>query len=864
MGSSDRVSTISGLVLAAGIGVAVVAGTPVAAADDDAGNTASEGSEASKESTGDDEAAEPEDRADEEDDEDEGDEGVDDESEDELDPVEDDEALDGDEDTEGEDEGAAEDEVIVDESESQPVVDESEPIVDDTAQGGAEATAQRSFRFVETDTQTTESVPETQVEPAAVTTLPVLARLGLVTPLAGVLQSLTTQAPAPFRATVTPTVAFTPPPPPTPPRLVTGLLNLFGVGPSTGARPGAPVLPSLPQLLEFVFVAIRQHHQYVWHNTPPSVTPVLVSEDPVTGAKVYDFVLEDADDDRLVLKVGQPKYGNLTKNTDGTYAYTPDAEMAVAGYTDEFTVTVSDDTRLFGLPVFGGRHTDSEKVTVVVDPNKAPTLDVSIIEGPDEDTGETVYEVTVADPNNDAVTYTVFDDVDHGTLIHDPTTDTYTYTPSPTYAHAVAAGTEDGEDAFIVRATDEHGAYTDYLVNITVAPQNDVPVITITQVGAGEYTITVDDDDDDPTPVIAGPSHGTLTYNAGTGTYVYKPDYDYAHAILHGGPDTDAFTVTVDDGHGGTDTASQTITVSPENKAPTVELSAGPVDQTTGQVVLTVVGGDSDTEDGTPVYTWNVTGGSVVANPNGDGTYVFTPTDPHAAGAATIVVVATDVHGAATQSSVQVSIPYRQTDPTINVVKESVHGTTGAVTYNPNYFDAEGDTPIYTFTQPTHGSVEVVNGKIVYTPDYAYAHAQALNGNRTPFADQFTVTVTDGFGGTDTQIVDVEVTPLNQAPFFIVSSTVGSDQPIQHIVFLTVVDPDGDAMTLIDSVVVIPNGVVTVSSGGIQPLLNGNQVVVTLDASAGGAAAYTVMVRDGYGGQQVVSFSQQSPTPVTP
>ena len=72
-----------------------------------------------------------------------------------------------------------------------------------------------------------------------------------------------------------------------------------------------------------------------------------------------------------------------------------------------------------------------------------------------------------------------------------------------------------------------------------------------------------------------------------------------------------------------------------------------------------------------------------------------------------------------------------------------------------NDSDVDGDTLVVTgVTQPAHGTV-VVNpdGSVTYTP------APNYNG-----PDQFSYQVSDGKGGTDTAVVDIVVTPVNDIP----------------------------------------------------------------------------------------------------
>ncbi|MEZ7195233.1 VCBS domain-containing protein [Pseudodesulfovibrio karagichevae] len=95
---------------------------------------------------------------------------------------------------------------------------------------------------------------------------------------------------------------------------------------------------------------------------------------------------------------------------------------------------------------------------------------------------------------------------------------------------------------------------------------------------------------------------------------------------------------------------------------------------------------------------------------------------------------------------------YSSTDGAIVVAEDS------SISINVLANDTDPDLPndhlsITGLGDPAHGSVAVVNGEVVYTPDANY------NG-----ADSFTYTITDDHGATDTATVYLNVTPVNDAP----------------------------------------------------------------------------------------------------
>jgi VCBS repeat-containing protein len=127
--------------------------------------------------------------------------------------------------------------------------------------------------------------------------------------------------------------------------------------------------------------------------------------------------------------------------------------------------------------------------------------------------------------------------------------------------------------------------------------------------------------------------------------------------------------------------------------------------------------------------------------------------------------------------------------------------------------DADGDSlSVSSVTHPSHGSTEVVDGKVNYTPNANY------NG-----PDSFSYTISDGNGGTDTADVSVTVKAVNDAPVA-KDDTAETDEDTSAIIDVLANDTDvddGDTLS-VSSFTQPANGQVSLDSGKLryEPALN--------------------------------------------
>ena len=224
----------------------------------------------------------------------------------------------------------------------------------------------------------------------------------------------------------------------------------------------------------------------------------------------------------------ETEFGSIILHKDGTYTYTIDEDKTQSlsqGQTEKeiFTITVSD----------GHGGTASVDITInIVGTNDRPTLTLTptsdtVVSDPgyDKDHNEVAEDLTItgtfegADPDsNPTLEYgvstsagnrdTAFDangnnpgmggghhsaTGTYGSLTIDPSTGEYTYTLDTAKGGAADklglkpdGKPEQGYDTFTIYVRDEHGAWSEQTVTITVNGSNDAPVIAKT-----ENTLTV-------------------------------------------------------------------------------------------------------------------------------------------------------------------------------------------------------------------------------------------------------------------------------------------------------------------------------------------------------------------------------------
>ena len=562
-----------------------------------------------------------------------------------------------------------------------------------------------------------------------------------------------------------------------------------------------------------------------------SVAAVSITVDPINDAPIAnndsysigeDSTLTgnvltndtDADADTLTATlVDGPTHGTLTLNADGSFTYTPTADYTGI---DSFSYRTSD----------GSETSNTALVTIAVTAiNDAPVAgDDSFSTNEDTQVSGNVLS-NDTDADGDTLTATLVSGPTHGTLTLN-TDGTFTYTPTTNY---------NGTDSFTYAAGD--GSVTDNaLVTISITSVNDTPVAAGDNLSINEDSILTgnvlsnDTDADGNTltaTLVSGPTHGTLTLNT-DGTFTYTPTTNYNG--------TDSFTYTATDGTATSNTATVSITINAVNDAPVAVSNSYTTNEDT-QLTGNVLTNDTDAEGNTLTATLATgpTHGTLTLNT--DGTFTYTPTTNYN-GTDSFTYTATD--GTATSNTATVSI-------TINAVNDAPVAVSNSYTTNEdtqltgnvltNDTDAEGNTITATLdTGPTHGTLTLnTDGTFTYTPTANYTGS-----------DVFTYKANDGTVNSNTAVVSITVTPVNDTPVAVNDTySTNEESPLNGNVLSN--DTDADGNTLTATLVSGPaNGTLTLNTDGTftyTPTTNYNGTdSFTYTASDGTATSNTATV----------------------
>src|SRR5574344_331947 len=392
------------------------------------------------------------------------------------------------------------------------------------------------------------------------------------------------------------------------------------------------------------------------------------------------------------------------------------------------------------------------------------------------------------------------------------------YTPTENY---------NGVDKSSYTISDGNGGEITKELTINIESVNDKPVATvITATGTNDQPLTIDvlsgasdlDGDELTITTATNGDHGTVEIV--DGKLVYTPAENYNG--------TDKISYTISDGNGGEITKELTINIESVNDKPVATIITA--DGTEDQILtIDVLSGASDL-DGDDLTITNATNGEHGTVSILDGKLVYTPTENYN-GVDKISYTISDGNGGEITKELTINIESVNDKPVATVITAT--GTNDqplTIDVLSGASDLDGDElTITTATNGDHGTVEIVDGKLVYTP------AENYNGT-----DKISYTISDGNGGEITKELTINIESVNDKPVATVITATGTnDQPLTIDVLSGASDLDGDTLTITTA---------TNGDHGTVEIVDG-KLVYTPTENYNGVDKISYTISDGNGGE---------------
>ena len=234
--------------------------------------------------------------------------------------------------------------------------------------------------------------------------------------------------------------------------------------------------------------------QYTFFHRAPTASPTQNPGQSSIGVVTGNLNAESGNGGPLTYDVTQqPVRGSVQLDEDGGYTYTPDAQLAAAGGTDSFRVTVDNGSayRLTGFAgliqglfatfaqLVGLRQPDTTAVAVPVSivatgsTNSPPVVGTPVVGTPNATTGVVTGQIVASDPDGNTLTYSAPATTAKGAVSINAASGAFTYTPTAEARDAAASPTAteaDKTDSFTATVSDGL-ASAQVLVGVPVSPK---------------------------------------------------------------------------------------------------------------------------------------------------------------------------------------------------------------------------------------------------------------------------------------------------------------------------------------------------------------------------------------------------------
>jgi RHS repeat-associated protein len=526
-------------------------------------------------------------------------------------------------------------------------------------------------------------------------------------------------------------------------------------------------------------------------NSPPAASNQIVTTAEDSAAPIVLAGTDPENNPLTYALLSAPGHGALS-GTAPNLTYTPDLNYHGS---DSFTFRVNDG------------QVDSNVATVSI--AVTAVNDVPVANGQTLTTEEDASLAIVLsgqDVDGDSLRYRIVSGPAHGTL--SGTLPQLTYIPTRDF---------NGTDRLTFVVNDGTVDSTAATVTIGVGPVNDPPVAVDWAVETDEDTAlplilgAIDPDGDAVTfRIVGAPQHGTLSGNPPNLIYTPAPNY-------YG---TDAFTFRVKDSLEDSALATVTVTVRPVDDPPTAtEQNLRGTEDTPRPIVLTGADVDGDALGfavvlppahgvltGTPpnlTYT-------PALDYNGPDSFTFRTADGFEVSEVATIAITIEPANDAPKANAQELVT--QEDTSLPIVLSAI--------------DVDGDALTYTIVQPPqHGALSGTAPNLTYTPESNYHET-----------DSFVFRTSDGHASSNEALIQIQVTPVNDAPVAD-GQSITTEEDTPREVVLTGSDVDGDILNF------------RIVSGPSHGLLGGGapQLTYTPASNYNGADAFTFVVNDGAG-----------------
>ena len=548
----------------------------------------------------------------------------------------------------------------------------------------------------------------------------------------------------------------------------------------------------------------------------------------------------------------------------------------------------------------GAGGTDSQAIAVTIQPvneidpvissdGGGATASVSVAEN---STAVTTVVATDADLPVQTISYTIIGGADQAAFTINSTTGALSFVSAPNYESPTDAGGNNVYDV-IVEASDGQGRTDSQAIAVSVTPVNDnVPVITSDGGGASAsvnvaenstaVTTVAATDADVPAQTIAytiigGADAAVFTINTTTGALSFLSAPNYESPTDAGGNNVYDVIVQASDGQGGTDSQAIAVNITPVNDSVPVITSDGGAATADVSVaentttVTTVVATDADLPAQSMIYT--IIGGSDAASfsinsATGVLSFVTAPDyeNPSDLGGNNVYDVVVEASDGAVSDSQVITITVTAVNDGAPVIGSNGGGATSSVNVAENttavttVIATDPDLPAQSITYTVIGGADAARFSINSTTGVlSFVAAPNFESPVDVGGDNIydvTVQAGDGAGGTDTQVIAVTITPLNDNNPVITSDGGGATASVNvaenTTAVTTVVATDADLPAQSLSYTIVGGAdaalfTINSTTGAIAFLVAPDYEAPT-DAGGNNVYGVTVQASDGAGG----------------